>query len=140
MAKLWLVIAIFLVPFDYATAKPEGFYIERLPRGKTVTLPLPATVFVSLKNRVSVRATDSAQLIKLSPVTLDSAKVEPIRLAIYDRHSDRVRYVDLKPGSPFLYNFKGLDKISLVPEKIGQKVNRNMRLRIESNKPLEVGR
>ena len=135
-----LGIVIFLLIECVAYSKPKGFYLERLPRGKTVTLPLPATVFVSLKNRVSLRATDKAQLVKLSPATINSAKVEPIRLAIYDRHSDRVRYVDLKPGLPFLYNFKGLDKISLIPDKVGKKVDRNMRLRIESNKPLEVGR
>lgn len=140
MIKAALTVAMIGLFSLSVQAKPEGFYLERLPKGKAVTLPLPARVFVSLKNRVSLQATDSAQVIKLAAVNLDNGKVEPIRLAIFDRHSDRVQYFDLRPGLPFLYNFKGLDKISLIPEKVGKSVSANLKLRIESNKPLEVSR
>lgn len=121
-------------------AKPEGFYLERLPRGKNVTLPLPATVYVLLKNRVTLTPTDKLQSVKFTPINVTKGRAQPIRIAIYDSQADRVKYADVKPGLPFLYNFKGLDKISVVPDKIGKRMNRNMRLRIESNKPLEISR
>jgi len=133
----FMVLTLFAVP---SLAKPKGFYLERLPRGKNVTLPLPATVFVSLKNRVTLAPTDKSQSISLSPINVSKGRSKPIRVAIFDANADRVKYADIKPGLPFLYNFKGLDKISLVPDKLGKRIDRNMRLRIESNKPLEISR
>jgi hypothetical protein len=117
----------------------DGFFVEQLPAGKSVTLPRPAITFVPVSGRVTLTATDLPQTVKLTPVNLSAGGAPNIRVAIFDRHQERVRYIDLRAGSPALYNFHALGSIAMVPQTAGG-VASNIRIRIESDKPLEISR
>lgn len=123
-------------------AKPAGFFISSLPRGKDVTLPRPAITYVPLNDRVTVSATDMPQTIKLTSVNLNDGKALPVRVAIYDSKATSVRHIDLKPGLPYLYTFKDVGSVALVPEApkgVAQSIAQ-YGLRLESDKPLGLGR
>jgi hypothetical protein len=117
----------------------EGFFLEQLPAGKSVTLPRPAITFVPMTGRVTLTSTDLPQTVKLTPVSISAGALQSIKVAIFDPAMDRVKYINLTPGSPTLYNFHGLGSISMVPQ-VGAAVAGNMRIRIESDKPLEISR
>ena len=131
-----LVAAAALSGAALAAAQPTGFYLERLPKGKNVTIPKPATTFVPLSSRVMLTATDMPQSVSFRPVNVGSGPTRPIRLSIYDRSSERVQYIDVKPGTPFLYTFRELGTITVVPESTG--ADGSLSLQVESNKPLEI--
>jgi hypothetical protein len=118
-------------------AKVAGFELTRLPPGKNVTLPRPATTFVPASERVTLTATDIPQSLSFRPVNLKTGRVTSLRLSIYDAGSDRVQYVDLRPGTPFLYNFKELSTITVIA---GQSAMEGVELQVESDKPLEIAR
>lgn len=118
-------------------AKVSGFDLGRLPPGKNVTIPRPATTYVPLTARVVLTATDMPQTVSLKPVNLKAGNVSMLRVSIYDKDSERVQYVDLRPGTPFLYNFKELSSITVIPQAQGQ-VSDGMSLQVESDKPLEI--
>jgi hypothetical protein len=51
----------------------------------------------------------------------------------------------LEPGTPYLYSFSALNTISIVPEAVdkdsSKKTNNSgLHIRVESDKPLEIGR
>ncbi len=118
-------------------SKVTGFDLGRLPPGKNVTIPRPATTYVALTARVVLTATDMPQTVSLKPVNLKAGSVSKLRVSIYDKDSDRVQYVDLSPGTPFLYNFKELSSITVIPQASGA-VSEGMTLQVESDKPLEI--
>lgn len=118
------------------SAGAMGFHLDRLPRGKNVTIPKPATTFVPLTSRIQLTATDMPQSISFRPVNLNNGQLQTIRLAIYDPGSERVRYVDVKPGTPFLYAFRKLSSITVIPDAKGG--DPSLKLQVESNKPLQI--
>jgi hypothetical protein len=116
----------------------SGFHLDRLPQGKNVTIPRPATTYVPLARTVSFTATDTPQSLSLKPINLKAGGfVGPLRVSIMDRESGKLQYVDLKPGMPFLYNFKELGSITVVPQSSGTVVE-GLSLQVESDKPLEI--
>jgi hypothetical protein len=119
-----------------AQGKAQGFYLERLPKGANVTIPRPATTIVPLTARVQLTATDMPQSLSFKPVDVNGGTPRPIRLSIYDRRSERVQYVELKPGTPFLYTYRELGSITVIPQAAGG--SNAMALQVESNKPLEI--
>ena len=102
------------------------FDIDRLPKGADVTIPRPATTLVHPGGRAVLTATDIPQTLSFKPVNGRSLK-----LSIYDPSAQRVQYVDLQPGTPFLYNFKDLGSITVLPEG-------STSLQVESDKPLQI--
>ena len=119
-----------------------AFYLDRLPNGKSVTIPRPATTIVPLTSSVMLTATDIPQSLSIRAVTTSGSAFvasQPIRISIFDRNSDRVRYVDLKPGMPYVYSMKDLETITVVPQVGASGAEaRNLALRVESDKPLEI--
>mgnify|MGYP001546345419 CR=1 FL=1 len=139
----WWIAAAVLVVGMLAQAKPAGFYIERLPAGSDVTLPVPATTFVPLTQRVMLTSTDMPQSISLKAVSTGGGRVLPIQVSIFDRNSDRVKYIDLRPGQPFLYKFQNLSSIYVIPKMPKGQSGRtvaHLKLQIESDKPLGIAR
>ena len=140
--RLMVLISLGLLT-SMAWARPAGFFLERLPKGADVTLPRPAVTFVKLTDRVTLSSTDIPQTIKFQAVKFSKGKPKSFKVAIYDDKARRVRYVRLKPGIPYLYSFKELGSIAVVPEtpqlKRGQKL-KHYGLRVESNKPLGLSR
>ena len=119
------------------TSPSMAFEISELPPGKSVTLPHPATTLVPLDTKVRLTATDRQQTLKLTSV---SSK-KPFTLAIYDSLSEKVRYIKLRPGASMVYSFKGMNTIQVVPVKPKkERFSRQARLKVESNRPLGIGR
>lgn len=117
----------------------KAFDLGELPKGKSVTLPRPATTLVPLTSKVRLTATDRQQTVKLTS-TARSGRSQSLVLAIYDDLSDKVRYVKLKPGGSMIYSFRGMNTIQIVPKLTAKNTNLNQaRLKVESNRPLGVG-
>ena len=60
-----------------------------------------------------------------------------LKLAIFDKNSERVQYVKVAPNTPFLYPIKDLAPITVIAEVIGGSVP-GLQLQVESDKPLDV--
>lgn len=132
--RLWVLPALIA---GAAMAQNNGFNLELLPRGAAVTLPQPATAYVMPASRITIASTDSPQTLRILPVNVQGGIAQEIRISIFDSHQDRVRYVDLKPGMPFLYNFRKLSSIAILVEPtVQQKLPVGARLQIESDKPV----
>jgi hypothetical protein len=126
-----------------ASGDPVGkngvFLLERLPQGKSVTIPRPATTYVPLSARVTLTATDIPQTVSFRAINQRAGSARAFRISIFDPQQDRVKYVDLAPGTPFLYNFKELASITVVPEATSG-APEGTTLMVESDKPLEIAR
>lgn len=116
---------------------PSGFSLERLPKGKNVTMPRPATTYVPLTARVVLTGTDMPQTLRFMPVNLSQGTIRSLRLAIFDQNSERVQYVRVSPDTPFLYPIKDLAPITVIAEAIAG-VTEGLQLQVESDKPLDV--
>jgi hypothetical protein len=140
--KVTLLVAAFILFADSSIARPQGFYIERLPKGKDVTLPIPATTFVPLAETVLLTSTDMPQSVSFKAVNVGSGAASSIRVAIYDAKAAKVHYADIKPGTPYLYQFRDLSSITIVPGLANGSKNldayKNIKLKIESNKSLSI--
>jgi hypothetical protein len=120
-----------------ASQSPSGFSLERLPKGKNVTMPRPATTYVPLTSRVVLTGTDMPQTLRFMPVNLNQGMIRSLRLAIFDQNSERVQYVRVSPDTPFLYPIKDLAPITVIAEAIAG-VTEGLQLQVESDKPLDV--
>lgn len=122
------------------------FLVTQLPIGKSVTLLKPATTTIPLKEKVELSATDFPQTVSFNAIwNNQQAPTQEIRLSLFEKEKNTVRFIELKPGTMFLYSFKNsTSTISIVPEaknlKISDEEKRNLHLKIESDKPLTVGR
>lgn len=114
-----------------------AFLLDRLPAGKNVTIPRPATTLVPLSSRVMLTATDLPQSVSLKTVSPGGGALTRLRVGIHD--ADRVKYIDLTPGTPFLYNMKDFETITIVPDVNGrEQETRHLALQVESDKPLQI--
>lgn len=137
-----LMIALSLVATSALAAPSDQFNVDEMPVGAEVTLPGAAITMAPVSSTIKVGSTDLPQTISIVPVPQDGARPVPIMLSIYDAKQDRVKYVQVAPGSPFLYSFKGLSSIRLhtdVSKATGASAQ-SVRLKIESDKPLTVSR
>ncbi|MGE0173433.1 MAG: hypothetical protein AB7T49_11620 [Oligoflexales bacterium] len=117
-------------------AEEAMFLITDLPKGKSVTLPRPATTYVPLTHRVELKSTDLPQTIKFSAVSLNGGKVDPFELAIYDEETNKIQHVKIDSTNTALYTFKSLSAIRVTPVLRGIKSAANTNLKLESTKPL----
>jgi hypothetical protein len=116
----------------------QPFDISEVPRGAVVTLPHPAYTLAPLALHLRAHPSDKKQVLKLSTLSLEGQS-RAFRVAIFDRQSQHVRYLTLKPGAPVLYHFKGLNEIRIVPDiKPTESQWMKQRLLLESNRPLGV--
>ena len=119
----------------------KGFDLNVLPRGSEVTLPQPAVIFVPLDTRVTLSATDRPQSLKITTHSLNKRKVTALELAVYDRNSERVRYLTIEPNVPYVYSFKGLSSIMIITKAKNAPPARSRQvLRIESDKSLKIAK
>lgn len=123
-------------------AKAQSFSVEQMPIGAEVTVPPTAKTIVPMGSRVKLTSTDNPQTIRIVPVGNGSFFAVPIRLAIFDAHQDRVKYVQVTPNAPFLYSFKGLSTISIQPSLVkgDGAVSKSIQMEIESDKAVTVAR
>lgn len=122
----------------------DQFDVTSMPQGSQVTLPRAAKILAPLSVPVRLSSTDSPQTVSLGSQTKGAGKISPFKIAIHDPRQDRVRYVDIKPGASVLYTFRGLSTIQIIPQISATQrtaINMNqMRLRIESDKPVNISR
>jgi plastocyanin len=125
-----------------APVAAKGFNIDRLPHGKDVTIPRPATTYVGAGTRVKFTATDVPQTISLRAIHTAGGKPTTMKVAIFDPLSERVRYVNLTPGTPYVYAFEDLGSITIMPSlPAGDGSSpkfKNFRVQVESDKPLSI--
>lgn len=114
----------------------EPFDLTELPPGVMVTLPHPAHSSAPVGIELRVQASDRAQVLKMNTLALRGG-TKKVRLAIYDQESSAVQHLTLEPGSPFLYHFKSMKPIRIVPEMSPQAF-KSQKLLLESNKPLGI--
>ena len=133
-------ILIVLVIFAFPKLQAKSFNLSSMPKGAEITLPYPATTSMTLNDRVTVSATDNPQSIKIMSRLLNRKKpAKNIDIAIYDRNSERVRYITIKPDVPYIYSFKGLSSIVIVPKTPTERRRWHV-LQIESDKSLKIAR
>lgn len=143
MKALATVLAAFCMLSLSGLGAAKDFDIERLPHGKDVTIPRPATTLVGLGARVKFTATDVPQVLSMKAVHTGGGAATAMRISIFDPESERVRYVDLRPGTPYVYAFQELGSITVIPGLPNAAASGNVhhvRLQIESDKPLSIAR
>jgi len=150
MKSFFLVFALLLVSAKHAKRSPHElstgvFDLEKLPVGKNVTFPRPATTVVPTLARVHLTGTDMPQSLSLKAVApLSGTSLETsragqrgsLRIAIYDRNADRVFYKQIEKDTVYIYHLRDLRPILLITEG----GDARLKLQVESNKPLEIGR
>lgn len=138
--KFFLPAIIFLSFASISSAK--GFNLKKLPKGSEVTLPYPATTFIPLNERVTLSATDSPQSLKMTSRSLRKGiKAVNLMLAIFDRNLERVKYLTIKPGVPYVYSFNGISSIMIIPKLHDTNITRKKQiLQVESDKSLTISR
>jgi len=137
LRRLATVTVWFVSLATAAGAEISGFHLDRLPKGKQVTMPRPATTIVPITGRVTLTATDMPQSVSFKAVNVGNGPLSSIRISIFDPQSERVQYVDVQPGTPFLYSFREIGSITVVPQP-RPGADRRLSLQVESNKPLEI--
>jgi hypothetical protein len=113
-----------------------------MPLGAEVTVPPAAKTIVPMGARIKLSSTDNPQTLRIIPIGNGETFAAPIKLAIFDAHQDRVKYVRIAPGSPFLYSFKGLSTITIQPtlQRTVSDGTGVVRMQIESDKAITVAR
>lgn len=139
-ALIWGITLIFDVRAVSAATLSHAFVLEHLPKGKSVTIPHPATTLVSVNRRAQFKATDMPQSLSFAVRHAQGGRVLPVRLAIYDKHAERVSYTTVKPGARFIYPFHAIDPITVIAEArdLSGSDHYDLKLEVESNKPLEI--
>ncbi|MCX6125948.1 MAG: hypothetical protein NTV34_14545 [Proteobacteria bacterium] len=139
-----LTLALTIAP---GAVLADQFNVDEMPEGAEVTLPGAATTMVPVATKIKLESTDAPQTVSIVPVATGGRQAVPVQLSIYDTKLDRVRYVQISPGAPFLYSFRGLSAITLQTDvsggaKSGRAVSsrEGIKLKIESDKPLTVSR
>lgn len=132
-------VLIISMVFALPELQAKSFNLSSMPKGAEITLPYPATTSMALNDRITVSATDNPQSIKIISRLLNHKKsAKNIDIAIYDRNSERVKYITIKPDVPYIYSFKGLSSIVIIPKT---PVSRSGHvLQIESDKSLKIAR
>jgi hypothetical protein len=138
MSRRWLLGALLISGISHA----NNFSIDQMPIGAEVTVPPTAKTVVPMGTRVKLTSTDNPQTIRIVPVGNGSVFPAAIKLAIFDAHQDRVKYVEVAPNAPFLYSFKGLSSISIQSALVkgGADTAKGVRMEIESDKAVTVAR
>ncbi len=138
MKHFWLLLLAWQAMT--ASAMDGTFDLRVLPPGKAVTLPHPATTQFPVQSKVNLTSTDLPQTVKVMALPSPGKAMQPLVLHIVDTHTQAVQYVKVDPRNPVLFHFKALKPIMLIPQPLASHVRDGVMLRIESNRPLGVGR
>ena len=122
-------------------AADHGIDVAEMPQGNEVTIPSSSQSMLPIGSRLSLAATERSQVVRFSAVNIRGGKISPVRLAIYDRFSERVRYLDLQPAASVVYRFKGRSTIHVVPSLLpGGAEAADVRVQIASDHPITIAR
>lgn len=141
LARVLVVLTLFLPGFTVLAASDE-FATDRLPAGSDVTIPARAVAIVSLSRQVKLSATDSPQTLSMVPVNRGGGSPQDLDVAIVEHKRKKIsRTVKVSVGTPFLYSFRRLGSLSIMPQiSIGKNAPKQgeVKLRVESDKPLKI--
>lgn len=140
--RLLMVAGVSACSIDSNMIRAAQFPVEQMPIGSEVTIPPTARTTAPLGARIKVSSTDSPQTIRITPIGNGSTFAAPIKLAIFDKNQERVKYVTVNPNEPFLYSFKGLSTIAIQPSLAKGQANLagGIRMQIESDKAVTLAR
>jgi hypothetical protein len=137
-----LFITIALAISSQSFAASDEFAADRLPAGSDVTIPARAVAIVSLSRHVMLSATDSPQTLSMVPVNRGGGSPQDLDVSIVEhKRKPLSKTVKVSVGTPFLYSFRQLGAITVMPQiSTGKKspVQGEVKLRIESDKPLKI--
>lgn len=121
-----------------SSSRSGVFDLERLPIGKNVTFPRPATTIVPALARVQLTGTDMPQSLSLKAVGAQGGSLGDgvLRISIYDPNADRVIHTEIHKDTLYLYHLRDLRPILVLTEG----GDHRLKLQVESNKPLDIGR
>lgn len=123
-------------------AAADEFAVDRLPAGSDVTIPARAVAIISMSRTVLLSATDSPQTLSMVPVNRGGGTPQALDVAIVEHKRKKVsRTVTVSVGTPFLYSFRRLGSLSVMPQIAqGKKApsQGEVKLRVESDKPLKI--
>lgn len=138
LPRRWWILAAALALGKTHDTVGQVFQVVSMPKGREVTLSSSVLTQIPLATRVTLTATDSPQSLKLSSLHQGGGIPCSVQVAIFDRLSDRVRYVMIPPNGSLVYKFKGLSSIVVAPKGIGNGDVSKTLLQINSDKPLSV--
>ena len=130
-----------LIPLVTAfSTADEIFDVKILPPGHNITLVRPATTDVPMFTRINLAATDAPQTIKFSLIGKSTEKNSLLQLEVVDNRHKKIHVV-LDQKRDFLYSFSNLGSISVILDQThGKMEQRDLVLRVESDKPLTIAR
>ena len=135
-----LTIYALAVIFFPVSILAEDFHAAILPNGSDVTVPGNTQTLVELSTRITLSATEKIQTVRFSPVGRQGNIPSTIDLAIFDRNQSRVKYIKISPATPFLYSFKEMASIAVIPQKLSSSSDSQTMLAVESDKALKISR
>lgn len=123
---------------QHSSSRSGVFDLERLPIGKNVTFPRPATTIVPALARVQFTGTDMPQSLSLKAVGAQGGNLGngSLRISIYDPNAERVIHTEIHGDTVYLYHLRDLRPILVLTEG----GDHRLKLQVESNKPLDIGR
>ncbi len=137
---IWIVAA--LLGSSPLLAAADEFAVDRLPAGSDVTIPARAVAIISLSRSVLLSATDSPQTLSMVPVNRGGGSPQDLDVAIVEHKRKKIsRTVKVNVGTPFLYSFRHLGTLGVMPQVAqGKKAppQGEVKLRVESDKPLKI--
>lgn len=145
LAGKFLLLTSLLVLVVTSNGYSAEFKISDLKKGQEVTLTGRSTTVIPYGESFYVAATDLPQTVSFSQIWKGNKKNDPkLKIAIYDKSNDKVKYLNLKKSVPFIYSLRNTERVLIVPEKAkGKKVlslMKNQRIHVRSSKPLTVAR
>ena len=134
--------ATLLIASTATFAAADEFAVDRLPAGSDVTIPARAVAIISLSRNVLLTATDSPQTLSMVPVNRGGGSPQDLDVALVEHKRKKLsKTVKVSVGTPFLYSFRRLGSISVMPQiAAGKKTppQGEVKLRVESDKPLKI--
>ena len=99
-------------------ATVQSLKISDLKKGQEVTLTGRSTTVIPYGESFYVAATDLPQTVSFSQIWRGNKKNDPkLKIAIYDKSNDKVKYLNLKKSVPFIYSLRNTERVLIVPEK-----------------------
>ena len=140
VGSLSIVLAMLVSAQSFAAS--DEFAADRLPAGSDVTIPARAVAIVSISRHVMLSATDSPQTLSMVPVNRGGGSPQDLDVSIVEhKRKPLAKTVKVSVGTPFLYSFRQLGAITVMPQIASGKKsppNGEVKLRVESDKPLKI--
>lgn len=95
--------ALFVLSPLIFSAKPvsEGVPIDSIPSAAETTVESPVKLLMPAEGKIAFTAIENKQKVQM--LLLNRSPLKKAKLAIFDPRAERVKYVTLERGAPFVY-------------------------------------